>query len=283
MKKDNSLEEGKNIQTPVYVVKRGESNQPVFSYEDANFNAEFARRLFGTEVGKQFVHSITRRIEEPPPGRENKDLTVPNVNLLDLGGGTGIYGKYVKEIVCRSTGGSTSECPLQLLLADYSQDGLREAKAAGILRLVRANLFYPFPFADASIDFMLFKDVLPHFVFPQGRARLISEIARILKPGAILFLIWLPSFNTGLGRFAEVFGIRELLEEQSLMLIKEQSWQTSSIFDDWYTADKRGGAVEVWNRALMLIQKGKKEDQARRVSFYTRPSISNYGGVGVNF
>lgn len=74
----------------------------------------------------------------------------------------------------------------RLTPVDLSTEGLRHARAAGVPRLVQADIA-ALPFADACFDLLLSLDVLPHFA-PGGESAPLAEFARVLEPGGWLVI-----------------------------------------------------------------------------------------------
>lgn len=92
--------------------------------------------------------------------------------LLDAGGGTG----RVSQTLVKHTG--------QVVVCDFSQRMLKQAKKKGHLQPVRARV-EKLPFPDESFDRILVVDALHHFKKP---VETIGEFARVLKPGGRLVI-----------------------------------------------------------------------------------------------
>lgn len=94
--------------------------------------------------------------------------------VLDAGCGNGVFGRYFKEKTgCRLVG------------VDGSAFALEAARRAGYdeVHLCPDMGVAPLPFADASFDFVLCKDVLEHLLMP---LELLRELRRVLRPGGLL-------------------------------------------------------------------------------------------------
>lgn len=94
--------------------------------------------------------------------------------MLDAGCGNGLFGRFFKEKTgCRLVGVDGSSYALE----QARQAGYDDTRAC-------ANLGgEPLPFADASFDFALCKDVLEHLLNPLD---LLTELRRVLRPGGAL-------------------------------------------------------------------------------------------------
>src|SRR5260370_23020896 len=92
---------------------------------------------------------------------------------LEAGCGTGYCARLVEQ---------RYEFPV--FPVDVGWEGLKHARRMGIGRLAQCDVA-ALPFPDASFDLVLSMDVLVHF--PKGgEAAALSELARVLAPGALL-------------------------------------------------------------------------------------------------
>lgn len=90
--------------------------------------------------------------------------------ILDVGCGTGTFGRY------------RPDTKLQIYGVDMDDGAL--ARAAEHERVAHVDLDRdPLPFADASFDGVLAKDILEHMHDP---ARLVREINRVLRPRGVV-------------------------------------------------------------------------------------------------
>lgn len=101
------------------------------------------------------------------------------LSILDAGCGTGGNSAHLRRY-----GAVTG--------IDYSADALRLARRRHGLRLARASV-ETLPFLDSSFDLVLSNDVLCHLGVAND-ARAVRELARVLRPGGVLFL-QLPAYQ----------------------------------------------------------------------------------------
>jgi ubiquinone/menaquinone biosynthesis C-methylase UbiE len=109
------------------------------------------------------------------------EIPLPDVGgavLLDLGGGPGVYARALVERgaarVCWVDASATLESIAREKLADLSGVEFRLADMGDLSA-------YP----DQSFDGVLFRDALHHAL---DEARVLREVARVLKPGGWLYL-----------------------------------------------------------------------------------------------
>ncbi|KAM3103229.1 class I SAM-dependent methyltransferase [Phormidesmis sp. 146-12] len=97
-------------------------------------------------------------------------------NLLDAGCGTGVFSCAVKPQI---TG--------QLIGIDASRFALEKARQYGFdkTHLVKDFCTQPFPLENASVDFILCKDVFEHLLDP---LHLLKEFRRVLTPKGYLLI-----------------------------------------------------------------------------------------------
>lgn len=96
------------------------------------------------------------------------------METLDVGCGGGLLAEEFARLGCRVTGIDPSERSLATARAHAQQSGLDITYLAGVGEQL--------PFADAAFDLVYCCDVLEHV---GNLAQVISEIARVLKPGGI--------------------------------------------------------------------------------------------------
>jgi SAM-dependent methyltransferase len=100
-----------------------------------------------------------------------------NSSVLEIGCGSGMYALHIAQTIgCDVTG------------LDINPLGIRNANQlalnsgiAGHLRFQECDVSQPLPFADETFDAVFSNDVMCHI---PGRASLLAEIYRVLKPGA---------------------------------------------------------------------------------------------------
>jgi ubiquinone/menaquinone biosynthesis C-methylase UbiE len=93
--------------------------------------------------------------------------------ILDIGCGSGRFGAWVRACI--------QDCELHGL--DMSQACLEQASQNGYSKLACADFVQSaFPYPDETFDFVYSMDVFGHIEF-RHKDRVISEIARITKPG----------------------------------------------------------------------------------------------------
>lgn len=108
---------------------------------------------------------------------EGKDVTT--FRVLDLGCGTGRNSEHLAEEGARVSAIDISETALRI--------ARQRAEAAGLkIEYLQKDMGTKLAFADASFDLVL--DVMSsNSLLADGRAVLLSEIARTAKPGAYLY------------------------------------------------------------------------------------------------
>ncbi len=94
------------------------------------------------------------------------------VHFLDVGCGSGYYVRRALELGCVPTG-------VDLSLHSCSMGA---ARVPGRLCQADAECL---PFRDARFDLVFCQQLIEHVVFPE---RVLAEIARVMRPGGILFL-----------------------------------------------------------------------------------------------
>jgi SAM-dependent methyltransferase len=107
-------------------------------------------------------------------------LKIQIKDICDIGCGNGIFTSDIKQKV---------DCTL--IGVDSNKYALEMASRLGFDRLIHINDFTKdqLPIDDASVDFVICKDVLEHLIDP---VFLTNEISRILKPGGH-FLVHVPN------------------------------------------------------------------------------------------
>ena len=95
--------------------------------------------------------------------------------VLEAGCGTGHFAGLLQR-----------RYPARVFPTDLAGEGLRQAKAGGLSRLVQSDISR-LPYRDRVFDAVLSLDVLVHF--PRGEERpAIAEFARVLRPGGMLVI-----------------------------------------------------------------------------------------------
>jgi len=117
----------------------------------------------GHEKAKTVWEDVVYEIQKV--GRED---ILNNPAVLDIGGGMGEFYKYLNQQGIRS---------ISLDNQDLTVD--KEANP------VRASA-YQMPFADASFDIVHGRGVFDDSLYPHDFPKLLTEIARVLKPHGIL-------------------------------------------------------------------------------------------------
>jgi len=99
---------------------------------------------------------------------------VEDMELLDLGGGTGLNAEALSKAGAKVT------------IVDYSQAMLNRAAAKKMpVRLIRSAAEV-LPLPDCSFDIVLISDAWHHF---RDQCGVINEVRRILRPGGRLYII----------------------------------------------------------------------------------------------
>ncbi len=114
------------------------------------------------------------------------------VRFLDIGAGSGYYVRRAAELGCAPVG------------IDLSPHACRMGCSRAPGRLCQADAEW-LPFRDACLDLVFCQQIIEHVVYPE---RVLAEIARVLRPGGILFL----SAPNRLGRHT-VPKLRRIVQE----------------------------------------------------------------------
>lgn len=114
--------------------------------------------------------------------------------VLDVGCGNGMFGKYFKTIR-----------GVKLSGVDGSDYALKKAKESGYDNVCKTNDFSKdkLPYSDGCFDFVLCKDVFEHLVSP---LHLFSEIIRVLKKDGY-FLLHVPNHFPLYSRLKFIFSL----------------------------------------------------------------------------
>ena len=96
----------------------------------------------------------------------------PPARFLDIGAGSGYYVERGRRLGCRSVG------------IDLSLHSCRMGAEKSGGRFCQADAEW-IPFRDGCFDLVFCQQLLEHVVFPE---RVVAEIARVLRPGGLLFL-----------------------------------------------------------------------------------------------
>jgi demethylmenaquinone methyltransferase/2-methoxy-6-polyprenyl-1,4-benzoquinol methylase len=120
---------------------------------------------------------------------------VEDMELLDLGGGTGLNAEALSKAGAKVT------------IVDYSQAMLNRAAAKKMpVRLIRSAAEV-LPLPDCSFDIVLISDAWHHF---RDQAGVISEVRRVLRPGGRLYII---DFDPGQKAIKFIAFFEKLLAE----------------------------------------------------------------------
>ena len=160
--------------------------------------------------------------------------------VLDVGAGTGWLAKHVADY----TG------------VDGSPDAVDEAQRAG-RNVILADLREGLPFADASFDGVIAKDVLEHVPDP---AAVVREIHRVLQPGGVVFASspdaqrWVWDDYTHVRPFTRR-GFRKLFADQGLQ-VQRVGFETivpgTSIVSGWTRSKRRPLPLRMLARVRFL-------------------------------
>lgn len=122
---------------------------------------------------------------------------VKDMEVLDLGGGTGMNAEILSRAGAKVT------------VVDTSQAMLKRAAAKNMSALILHAKAEALPLPDEAFDIVLISDAWHHF---RDQAGVISEVARVLRPAGRLYII---DFNAG-GRVTKTLAFLErLLAEPS--------------------------------------------------------------------
>ncbi len=105
--------------------------------------------------------------DEPGYSQDIVDHFSPTDRVLDVGCGTAWLSQHFEDYVG----------------IDVSEEAVAHAQALGRNAIVH-DVEQPFPFADASFDAVIVKDLLEHVLEP---AAVVREIRRVLRPGGQVF------------------------------------------------------------------------------------------------
>jgi len=150
---------------------------------------------------------------------------------------------------------------------EKNRDALKQAYKSGMTSYIQADLEKPIPIKGGSFDAVLALDVIEHLY---ARDRFIFEIARILKPGGLVFLS-APNRATAWKKTARELGLFEfsdpdhkieyekdelirVVENHGLELISLAPVVFDTPFDNWI--DFLGG---ISNRLYLMAWTGKRE------------------------
>jgi SAM-dependent methyltransferase len=101
----------------------------------------------------------------------------PSGLLLDVGCGSGQTMKWFTR----------SHPGWRAIGLDLAPEGLRAARARGLKQIVRGSAI-ELPLPAQSVDAVITLDVLQHLPLDGGDAAALGEIARVLRPGGVLFV-----------------------------------------------------------------------------------------------
>jgi len=112
--------------------------------------------------------------------KEGAPLDLDGMAVLDLGSGTGRNSFYFADRGAHATGYEISDTALTFARGFASEAGLA-------IEYRKQDIGAPYPAADASVDIAL--DVTSsNSLDEKGRAVHLSELMRVMKPGAYLFV-----------------------------------------------------------------------------------------------
>jgi len=112
--------------------------------------------------------------------RKERKVVPENLQVLDIGSGTGRNSNYLAEL-----GGSVTGLELSPTALTLSKDRAKELRVKVDYRLHDIGKAYPF--ADSSFDLLL--DIMSsNSLDEKGRAVYINECSRVLKPGGHFFV-----------------------------------------------------------------------------------------------
>lgn len=138
---------------------------------------------------------------------------------LGTAGTTGTAPRTVLDIGCGDGTAAATAAPLltghRIVGVDWSQDALTRARAR-LPYAIRGELSGEgLPFQDASVDAVLFSEVVEHLVDPDAA---LDEIRRILRPGGHLMLST-PNLAAWYNRGLLLAGVQPVFSEVSLRAI----------------------------------------------------------------
>lgn len=187
----------------------------------------------------------------------------PGRRLLDLGCGDGVLGQALRDRFEEVVG------------ADISESALEAAARRGLItQRINADS-PPFPFPDSTFDAITCLDLIEHVFEPRV---LVTEIARILAPGGVLYLATpnmrylLRIKELALGRFPKTSGdteyawdgghlhyftpqdLRELLAERGLRTVSEWGIVSPGVRGNWKYRLLRAVLPERLERELLSIE-----------------------------
>lgn len=138
---------------------------------------------------------------------QQRGIATPGSLVLDLACGAGRHAQALEAAGARVTG------------VDLSMVQLRSAQGRGIVRLARADMRY-IPIRTASMDTVvnLFTS-FGYFDRDEEHARVLAEVARVLKPGGAFAMDFLNAPHvrrTLVPRDERVVGGRRVVQERSI-------------------------------------------------------------------
>jgi ubiquinone/menaquinone biosynthesis C-methylase UbiE len=120
------------------------------------------------------------------------------------------------------------------------RSAVSKAEADGALVEGFAGPWSALPFDEASFDVVLLRDILPSLP-PDGRAGVLAEVMRVLRPGGRVVVIdnassgllggWLGS-ETGRRFYAEEGGAARALENQGFKAVRPLAERESMVFTE---------------------------------------------------
>jgi ubiquinone/menaquinone biosynthesis C-methylase UbiE len=199
--------------------------------------SEIVQRFYDTHADEEW-----RRLDLPLPRIEFEstlrliDKYFPKRgNVADIGSGP---GRYSLELARRGFKVSLADLSAGLLARARTEFADARLEAADFVEADARNLTV---FSDTSFDAALVLGPLYHILDGHGRARVLSELRRILKPGAVAIVAYLNSWGllrTGIADFPRWYRdadtLRSLLDahsysEAQLSRFTEAYWSTPPV------------------------------------------------------